>query len=125
MEKHSLGRLQQKRGRGRPSAFHAGRCDEIITIMREGFSIAAAAGAMGVHRDTIYDWARRYPDFSDALQRAKCLRVLKLETDLLATRDAVTVNRCIAALKSADPEEWNKAGLMRRKMARDRCCRIP
>lgn len=95
--------------RGRPSSYHAGRCNEIIAIMREGYSITAAAGSMGVNRDTIYHWVRVHAEFSDALQLAKGLRVFKLEVDLLAAEDAVTVRRCIAALKNADPMEWNNA----------------
>ena len=99
---------QKKLGRGRPSAYAATRGREIMAIMSHGFSITAAAGAMGVNRDTIYRWARIYPEFSDALQVAKALRVFRLETDLLSTRSTVTVRRCIAALKNAAPEEWNR-----------------
>ncbi len=107
-----------KRRRGRPCLYFPGRGEEIIAIMSEGYSVTAAAGAMALHRDTIYHWARTYPDFSDAFEVAKALRVFKLEADLFAAQDAATVRRCIRALKNADPEEWNKARRLRRRSAR-------
>ena len=38
-----------RRRRGRPSSYLPNRGEEIIVIMSEGYSVTAAAGAMGVH----------------------------------------------------------------------------
>jgi hypothetical protein len=95
--------------RGRPSPYNAKRSDEIISIMRQGYSLTAAAGSMGIHRATLYRWGESHPEFCDALSLAKGLRVLKWEQELLSTTDKSRVRICIATLKNADPEEWNKA----------------
>lgn len=34
-------------------------------------SIAGFAISIGVHRDTLHEWATKYPEFSDAYKRAK------------------------------------------------------
>ncbi len=94
---------------GRPSDYDSNRGYEIITIMREGYSLTAAAAKMCVHRATIYRWAETYPDFCDALRLAKGLRILKWERDLLEAKTAATVRLCMAVLKNAAPDEWNKA----------------
>lgn len=94
---------------GRPSDYVSSRGYEIIAIMKEGYSLTAAAAKMCVHRATIYRWAETYPDFCDALRVAKALRVLKWERDLLEAKDSATVRLCMTVLKSADPQEWNKA----------------
>ena len=101
--------------RGRPSTYNSARAVQIITIMRKGYSVTAAAGAMNVHRDTIYHWARTRADFLEAFEIAKAMRVFKLEADLLVAEDAVSVRRCITALKSACPEEWNTARRSQRR----------
>lgn len=41
-------------------------CEEIIKLMAEGYSMEAFAGYIGVHRDTIYDWLKKYPEFAEA-----------------------------------------------------------
>lgn len=94
---------------GRPTDYVCTRAEEIIAIMKEGYSLTAAAAKMCVHRATIYRWAETHPDFCDALRVAKGLRVLKWERDLLEAKDATTVRLCMTVLKNADPQEWNKA----------------
>jgi hypothetical protein len=91
---------------GRPSEYSESYGNELIELMAEGLSITAAAAELGFHRDTIYDWAEKYPIFSDALKRARGKRVLKLERDLLGAADGPTVTSRIFALKNADPGEW-------------------
>jgi hypothetical protein len=37
----------------------------------EGMEVVEFALELGVARDTLYEWAKRHPDFSDALTRAR------------------------------------------------------
>lgn len=97
------GRLVEAQVRGRPSVYHVHRCDQVVAIMRDGFTMTAAAGAMGVSRVTLYRWAEAYPDFCYALGVAKALRVLRWERELLSTTDATRVRVCIAALMVEAP----------------------
>ena len=50
---------------GRPTLYRPEYCDEVIKLMKEGFSFAACAGAIGVSRDTLYEWTKVHPEFSD------------------------------------------------------------
>ena len=56
---------------GRPSKYEPRYCDEVVEFCREGYSITAFAGEIGVARDTLTDWGARYPEFLAALKRAK------------------------------------------------------
>jgi transposase len=67
--------------------------------MAAGYSLSAAAGYMGVHRDTIYHWARIDPEFSDALERGRALRVLHWERRMFSATDMTTVRLCIRMLR--------------------------
>lgn len=88
--------------RGRPSSYGPERCDDIIAIMREGYTMTAAAAMMGVSRVTLYRWAEAYSEFSYAFGLAKGLYSLKWERELLTATDATTVKLCITALKNTD-----------------------
>jgi hypothetical protein len=60
-----------KRGRGRPSAYDPAYCDAVIDYGQAGKSRVWIACELGVHIDTLHQWCSLYPDFSEALSRAK------------------------------------------------------
>lgn len=51
---------------GAPSKYKKVYCKQIIDLMAQGYSIEACGGEIGVHKDTIYEWVKIYPEFSDA-----------------------------------------------------------
>lgn len=59
--------------KGRPSKYHLKYCKVVLEIMTEGFSKEAVAAELGISRDTLYEWCRRYPDFSDTIKRGELL----------------------------------------------------
>lgn len=61
---------EEKRGRGRPTKYDPSFCEEIVGYGRMGFSKAEMANAFDVIRETLDEWAKVHPDFSDALDRA-------------------------------------------------------
>lgn len=83
-----------------------GRGSQIISLMAAGDSFASAATKMRVSPDTMREWAKNHPEFAEALERAKGLRLFYLERQLHQARDARTVNATIRALQKACPEEW-------------------
>lgn len=94
---------------GRPTDFLPSYGEEIIQLMASGLSLTAAAAELGFHRQRVYEWSGRHPEFADAIALAKGKRVLKLERDLLdtsATSQVITSR--IFALKNADHEEWRE-----------------
>lgn len=56
---------------GRPSKYKSEFCDRVIELGKEGKSYAQIAAALGVARDTIYDWQEKFPEFSYAMKNAR------------------------------------------------------
>lgn len=56
---------------GRPSKYKKQYCFEIIEHMKTGLSLESFAGRIGVSRETIYEWERTRPEFSDACKKAR------------------------------------------------------
>lgn len=56
--------------RGRPSKFDPAYAERIIKHMANGLSFESFGGEIGVHKDTLYEWVKRYPDFADAKKKA-------------------------------------------------------
>lgn len=93
---------------GRPTDYRPAMGEEILAMMAQGFSLQAAAAELGVHRQRVYEWMERHPEFADIVKVAQGKRVLKLERDLLSAADGPTVTSRIFALKNASPEEWRE-----------------
>lgn len=56
---------------GRPTSYNPDYCDQVIQWGAEGKSITWMAAQLDVSRECIYEWGRVYPEFSDALSRAR------------------------------------------------------
>jgi len=48
---------------GRPTMYRPEYCEELIEHMSRGLSFHSFAGKVGVSRETLYNWAERYPEF--------------------------------------------------------------
>lgn len=57
----------------RPSDYRPEFCDLLPELGRQGKSVVQIACALDVHKDTIYEWVKVYPEFSDAFTRARQL----------------------------------------------------
>jgi hypothetical protein len=44
-------------------------CEQIVEFLAKGHSVGAFAGHVGVHRDTVYEWAKTFPKFDDAFSK--------------------------------------------------------
>lgn len=80
--------------------------DEILSLMGEGLSLAAAAAELGIHRQRVYDWEERHPEFQDTIRLARVKRQLFLERRLLTAKEGPVVTSTIFALKNAAGEDW-------------------
>lgn len=56
---------------GRPSKYDPSFADEVVTLGKEGLSLAQMCAHFDIARSTIDQWAEDHPDFSEALNRAK------------------------------------------------------
>ena len=53
---------------GRPTLYDPAYCEEAESFLREGYSIAALAGKLGVAVSTVNLWITTHPEFSDAVK---------------------------------------------------------
>lgn len=93
---------------GRPTAYTKTMADEIISLMATGLSLTASAADLGVHRDTLYEWEKTNPEFSDAIKLARAKRQSFLEKRLLSATEGPVVTSSIFALKNAAPDDWRE-----------------
>lgn len=94
--------------KGRPTDFKKNYGDEILSLMAEGLSLAASAAELGFHRQRVYEWVEKHPDFADSIRLAKSKRQLFLERRLLSASTSPVVTSTIFALKNAAPDDWRE-----------------
>jgi hypothetical protein len=59
---------------GRPTIYSARLCVPVARMLaREGKTDQQIADAFSIHVDTLYDWEKKYPDFSEAIREAKLI----------------------------------------------------
>jgi hypothetical protein len=56
---------------GRPTKYPKDACERVLQYGREGMCMAEMASEFEVTRETLYEWARVHPEFSDTLSRAQ------------------------------------------------------
>lgn len=91
---------------GRPTDFKPEMGEEILQLMASGLSLAASAAELGIHRQRVYEWMDRHPEFADTVKLAQAKRQLFLERRLLSADQGPVVTSTIFALKNAGPEDW-------------------
>ena len=55
---------------GRPTVYYPEICDEVIEFMAKGYSFDAFAGHVDISKEPLYQWIKKYPEFSDSKRRA-------------------------------------------------------
>jgi len=66
--------MSEKHQRGRPPKYDPKYCQMVIDHMKDGSSLTSFAAEIEVAKNTVYEWAKKYPDFQDAINiaRQKC-----------------------------------------------------
>ena len=54
---------------GRPTKYKPEMCDQVIEIMKEGASLVEVAAKIGVCEDTIHEWKKTNPAFSESIKK--------------------------------------------------------
>ena len=92
----------------RPTIYTPELGEQILAYMKEGLSLAAAAAELDVHRQRVYEWKDRHPEFADTISLAMSKRQLFLERRLLNADIGAVVTSTIFALKNAGAEDWRE-----------------
>ncbi len=61
---------------GRPTKYKPEYCDKLKAHLADGLSFDAFAALIGVNIDTLYEWAKVYPEFSEAKKDGESLGLL-------------------------------------------------
>ena len=56
---------------GRPSKYNPEKCEEAKSLLSQGYSKEATAGALGIGKTALYDWIERYPEFANAIKEGE------------------------------------------------------
>lgn len=97
---------EDKKPIGRPTDFTPEMGEQILVLMEQGFSLAAAASQINIHRQRVYEWMERHPEFADTIRLAQVKRQFFLEKRLLTADQGPVVTSTIFALKNAGPDDW-------------------
>lgn len=94
---------------GRPTIYDPAYCEQLIEHMAEGLSFESFAGAIGVSKQTLYDWLEANPAFLDAKKEGfeqSRLTWEKIGNNLAKTGTGNAV-AFIFNMKNRFREDWN------------------
>ena len=91
-----------------PTSYNPAHCETATELLRQGYSIAAVAGSIGVCRATIYTWLKEYPDFAQAVAIGQAGAILWWEQQnrTLAKTGEGNAASIIFGLKNRAADEW-------------------
>jgi hypothetical protein len=98
---------------GRPTKYQPEwMLDKVLDLGLKGSSRAKIAFTLGINYDTLVEWEKRYPEFSDALKMAKLGAQVWFEdvmqAAILGSIEKVPAALLIFALKSRFPTEYRE-----------------
>lgn len=93
---------------GRPTKYDPAYCQAAIDFMRDGYSVTAFAGHIGVARSTVFKWAEQNPEFSDSLKTAQAMAAKWWEDALrqVAMTGDGNASAAIFGVKNRSNEDW-------------------
>lgn len=93
---------------GRPTDYKAPYCDEVLSHLGDGYTLASFAGIVGASRQTVYDWSEAHPEFLDAIKkgRAKGQHIWEQRLAKQAIDGAGNTAAIIFAMKNLYQDDW-------------------
>ena len=61
---------------GRPSKYKPEYCEALVEHMKTGLSFESFAGLVAVNQDTLHEWKKKHPEFSEAQKNGSALSLL-------------------------------------------------
>lgn len=61
---------------GRPSKYDPKYCEMLMEHMKDGLSFLSFAGVVGICFDTLYEWEKQHPEFSEAKKRGVAMSLV-------------------------------------------------
>ena len=73
-----------KHSGGRPTSYRPEFCQRVVALMAEGRSLDGCAPLLGVNPDSLYEWQKVHPQFSEAVRAGRAAATTFWENRLLA-----------------------------------------
>lgn len=92
----------------RPTKYDPSFCEEVIEFLKDGYSLTAFAGSIGVCRATVHNWMNEQPAFLDAVKKGQAAATLWWEraNRNLAISGTGNATACIFGLKNRAADDW-------------------
>lgn len=96
---------------GRPSKYDESIAERLPDMFKDGQSVLEVSVQLGVSRDTLYEWAKVHPEFSDALTRGKAISQAwweKIGRENLFDESEYDAENKVSTTKKFNEKLWNK-----------------
>jgi len=94
---------------GQPTKYRKKYCEELIDHMSQGYSFGSFAGKILVNRDTLFEWANKHKEFSDAKEIGLAANLYKLEgIGLMATLGKLKINQRAWEMFMKNIHQWKE-----------------
>lgn len=91
---------------GRPTKYNPDELEHVTQLCMLGATDDELADFMGVHRDTIYEWKKKYPEFTDAIKKGREYADIEVAKSLFSKACSGDVTAMIFWLKNRRPDWW-------------------
>jgi hypothetical protein len=93
---------------GRPTDYQEAYVEQVYGHLSQGFTLASFGGIVSSSRDTLYEWAKVHPRFSDAIKRGRAAGQHKWEQRLSKQAETGDGNTAaiIFAMKNLYKDDW-------------------
>lgn len=94
---------------GRPTKKTEQRVEALLQSLRAGASRQRSAALAGIHRDTLHEWMKQDPAFSDAIEKAEAFAEARfLSRVATAAENERSWQAAAWILERRFPKEWSK-----------------
>lgn len=94
---------------GRPTKKTEQRVEALLQSLRAGASRQRSAALAGIHRDTLHEWMKQDPAFSDAIEKAEAFAEARfLSRVATAAENERSWQAAAWILERRFPNEWRK-----------------
>lgn len=94
----------------RPTKYDPALCETVLSVGESGGTLAAMAEACDIHRETLNEWLKIHPEFSDAvkrgLQKAQVLWEEKGMKGAFGELDGFNATGFIFNMKNRFKDDW-------------------
>jgi len=98
---------------GAPTKYKPEELEHITQLCLLGATNDQLAACLGVNVDTIYEWKKVHPEFSEAIKQGGPMADAKVAQSLYKKAVGGDVAACIIWLKNRQPDKWREQATLK------------